>query len=107
MNHHGSLPLRAVHSTNKIVWTDSGDPESVYCPFTITNEFKQPQAVTTTQTSGFFVKQVVFLITVNHRGSHPLRELYSTDEAIVNERERERERQGCSLQSAQSNPENH
>ena len=56
------------------------------------NEFKQPQAVTT-QTSGVFVKQVVFLITVNHRGSHPLRELYSTDEAIVNEREREKERE--------------
>ena len=31
---------------------------------------------------GIFVKQVVFL-TVNHRGALPLRELHSTDEAIV------------------------
>ena len=35
-----------------------------------------------TQTSGIFVKQVVFL-TVNHRGLLPLRELHSTGETIV------------------------
>ena len=34
------------------------------------------------QTSGTFVKQVVFL-TVNHRGPLPLRELHSTGETIV------------------------
>ena len=35
-----------------------------------------------TQTSGVFVKQVVFL-TVSHRGPLPLRELHSTDETMV------------------------
>ena len=35
-----------------------------------------------TQTSGIFVKQVVFL-TVNHRGPLPLRELHSTGETLV------------------------
>ena len=35
-----------------------------------------------TQTSGTFVKQVVFL-TVNHRGPLPLREIHSTGETIV------------------------
>ena len=35
-----------------------------------------------TQTSGTFVKQVVFL-TVNHRGPLPLRELHSTGETIA------------------------
>ena len=40
---------------------------------------KSPQR---TQTSGIFVKQVVFL-TVNHRGPLPLRELHSTGETIV------------------------
>jgi len=35
-----------------------------------------------TQTSGTFVKQVVFF-TVNHRGPLPLRELHSTGETIV------------------------
>ena len=35
-----------------------------------------------TQTTGTFVKQVVVL-TVNHRGPLPLRELHSTDETIA------------------------
>ena len=35
-----------------------------------------------TQTSGIFVKQVVFHM-VNHRGPLPLRELHSTGETIV------------------------
>ena len=35
-----------------------------------------------TQTSGIFIKQVVFY-TVNYRGPLPLRELHSTGETIV------------------------
>ena len=42
------------------------------------SEITWPEAVT----SGFFVKQVVFLM-VNHRGPLPLRELHSTGETIV------------------------
>ena len=42
------------------------------------SEITCPQAVT----SGFLVKQVVFL-TVNHCGPLPLRELHSTGETIV------------------------
>ena len=45
---------------------------------TYSSEITWPEAVT----SGFFVKQVVFL-TVNHRGPLPLRELHSTGETIV------------------------
>ena len=49
-----------------------------------TRPSKKPRISSTqrTQTSGIFVKQVVFL-TVNHRGPLPLRELYSTGETIV------------------------
>ena len=42
------------------------------------SEITWPEAVT----SGFFAKQVVFLM-VNHRGPLPLRELHSTGETIV------------------------
>ena len=80
VNHRGPLPLRELHSTDEtIVWRDPGGSWACL-PVYETNEFTLPQAVT--QTSGIFVKQVVFL-TVNHRGPLPLRELHSTDEIIV------------------------
>ena len=78
VNHRGPLPLRELHSTDEtMVWRDPGDLEPVYNLFTC---FTLPEAVT--QTSGVFVKQVVFL-TVNHRGPLPLMELHSTDEEFV------------------------
>ena len=56
---------------------------SVERPWGILSLFTTCLLITTlTQMCGVFVKQVVFL-TVNHRGPLPLRELHSTDEAIV------------------------
>ena len=46
----------------------------------MTTEFALAEAVT--QTSGLFVKQVVFP-TVNYRGPLPMREVHSTDETKV------------------------
>ena len=82
VNHRGPLPLRELHSTDEknVCGETLGDLEPVYDLFTTTGEFTLPEAVT--QTSGVFVKQVVFL-TVNHRGPLPLRELHSTDETMV------------------------
>ena len=45
-------------------------------------ESSKKQHLERTQTSGIFVKQVVFH-TVNHRGPLPLKELHSTGETIV------------------------
>ena len=71
----------SLHRRRKNVCGETlGDLEPVYDLFTTTGEFTLPEAVT--QTSGVFVKQVVFL-TVNHRGPLPLRELHSTDEKNV------------------------
>ena len=47
-----------------------------------TTKRREPADKAVTQTSGVFVKQVVFL-TVNHRGPLPLRKLHSTGETIV------------------------
>ena len=81
VNHRGPLPLRELHSTDEIVvWRDPGGSWSCLRPVYETSEFTLPQAVT--QTSGIFVKRVVFL-TMNHRGPLLLRELHSTDETIV------------------------
>ena len=55
-------------------------PWGILSLFTICLPYTLPEAVL--QTSGIFVKQVVFL-TVNHRGPLPVRELHSTDEIIV------------------------
>ena len=57
-----------------------GDLEPVYDIFPITSELKVPYAAT--QTRVVFVKRVVFLM-VNHGRLLPLREVHSTDEAIV------------------------
>ena len=81
VNHRGPLPLRELHSTDEIiVWRDPRGSWACLRPIYWTSEFTLPQAVT--QTNGIFVKQVVVL-TVNHRGPLPLRELHSTDETIV------------------------
>ena len=70
VNHRGPLPLRELHSTDEtIVWRDPGGSWACLRPVHETSEFTLPQAVT--QTSGIFVKQVVFL-TVSHRGPLPL-----------------------------------
>ena len=66
----------SLHRRNKSVER----PWGILSLLTITNEFTLQEAVT--QTSGVFVKQVVFL-TVNHRGPLPLREIYSTDDTRV------------------------
>ena len=57
------------------------DLEPVYDPFPTSSEFTLPAAMMT-QTFGVFVEQVV-LLTVNHRGSLPSKELHSTDETRV------------------------
>ena len=83
VNHRRPPPLEGIslHRRNKECGETLGDLEPVYDLFTITSEFTLPEAVT--QTCGdIFVKQVVFL-TVNHRGPLPVRELHSTEEAIV------------------------
>ena len=78
VNHRGPLPLRELHSTDEIVvWRDPGGSWSCLRPVYETSEFTLPQAVT--QTSGIFVKRVVFL-TVNHRGPLPLKDVHSTDQ---------------------------
>ena len=47
-----------------------------------TTKRRDPEDKAVTQTSGIFVKQVVFL-TVNHRGPLPVREFHSTGETRV------------------------
>ena len=79
MSHRGPLPLRDFSPPTKHECGETlGDLEPVYdLRLTTASEFTLPEAVT--QTSDSFVKQVV-LLTVNHRGPLPLRELHSTGE---------------------------
>ena len=73
-------PLKELHSTEIIVWRDPGGSWACSPPVYDIQWDHPAQAVT--QTSGIFVKQVVFL-TVNHRGPLPVRELHSTDGTTV------------------------
>ena len=84
MNHPGPLPGPRTRTprppTKQQRGETLGDLEPVYDLFVFTIEFTMSEAVT--HASGIVVKQVVVL-TVNHRGPLPLRELHPTDETTV------------------------